>query len=327
MFRRSPINQLQWLRHRWQNRLQTVFLLGFLGCYTVLLGWLIWGSSALIWLLAITVVLFLLVPVGSPNLLMKLYGGQPLTRTQAPQLYRQLEQLAHRAELENSPSLYYLPMLQPNAMAVGTREESSIAISEGLLRILNERELAGVVAHEISHLRNDDIKVMRLADLISRLSSSLSLFGQILLLMNLPLLLFTDLNVNWLLVLVLIFAPQVSILAQLRLSRVREFNADLSAATLTGDPEGLAMALQKIERQANSFSRRVFSFSSVPDWLKTHPSTRERICRLMKLRGEEWQVPLWRVPLVYRPMPITKPVRVFSLNRYPRRQGRVIYRS
>jgi heat shock protein HtpX len=326
MFRRSSINQLQWLRHRWQNRLQTVFLLGFLGCYTVLLGWLIWGSSALVWLPAIAVVLFLFVPIQSPHLLLKLHGGRLLTRRQVPQLYQLVEKLAQRAELESSPSLYILPMRQPNAMAVGSREEPSLAISEGLLRMLSQRELAGVLAHEISHLRNDDIKVMRLACLIGRLSSGLSLFGQILLLMNLPLLLLSDLNVNWLLVLVLIFAPQVSMLAQLKISRVREFNADLGAATLTEDPEGLAMALQKIERQTNSFFRRVLPFYSMPHWLRTHPSSRERICRLMKLRGEKQQVPVRQFPSINRPIPKAEPVGIFSLNRYPHRQGRIIYR-
>ncbi|MEE4255213.1 MAG: zinc metalloprotease HtpX, partial [Desulfuromusa sp.] len=280
MFRRSSINQLQFFRHSWRNRLQTVLLLGFLACYTVLLGWLIWGSAALVWLLAITAVFLLFIPVGSPHLLMQLYGARSLRRSQAPQLYQLVEQLAQRAELENLPSLYYLPIRQPNAMAVGSREEPYIAISQGLLRMLSQRELAGVVAHEISHLRNDDIKVMRLADLISRLVGILSLFGQILLLLNLPLILFTELKVNWLLVLILVCAPQMCMLAQLRLSRVREFNADLGAVTLTDDPEGLAMALQKIERQTNGFFRRVFPFNSVSHWLNTHPSNEERICRL-----------------------------------------------
>ena len=327
MFRRSSINQLQWLQRSWQNRLQTFFLLGFLGCYTMLLGWLIWGSSALAWLLATTVMLFLFVPVESPHLLMKLYGGRLLTRTQAPELYQLVEQLAYRAELERSPSLYTLPMRQPNALAVGSREEPSLAISEGLLRILNQRELTGVLAHEVSHLRNDDIKVMRFAHLIGRLSNGLSLFGQILLLMNLPLILFTDLSVNWLLVLVLIFAPQVCMLALFSLSRVREFNADLGAASLTEDPEGLAMALHKIEQQRDLFPRRVILFYSMPDWLKTHPSTRERICRLMQLREEKRQVPVQRVSSVYRPMLMEEPVRFYAFNRYPYRQGRIIYRS
>ncbi len=319
MFRRSSINQLQWLQRSWQNRLQTFLLLGFLGCYTMLLGWLIWGSSALVWLLTTTVLLFLFVPVDSPHLLMKLYGGRLLTRTQAPDLYQLVEQLAYRAELERSPSLYVLPMRQPNALAVGSREEPSLAVSEGLLRILSQRELNGVLAHEISHLRNDDIKVMRLAHLIGRLSSVLSLSGQILLLMNLPLLLFTDLSVNWLLLLILIFAPQVCMLAQLSLSRVREFNADLGAASLTEDPEGLAMALHKIEQQRDRFFRRVVLFNSMPDWLKTHPSTRERIWRLMQLREAK--------PQVYRPIPMEEPVRFYAFNRYPHRQGRIIYRS
>ncbi len=112
---------------------------------------------------------------------------------------------------------------------------------------------------------------MQLAELAARLTRVLSLFGQVLLLLNLPLLLFTDQIINWGPVLILIFAPQISTLVQLGLSRVREFNADLGAAALTDDPQGLASALQKIERHSNSFIRRLLPIASLPHWLRTHP--------------------------------------------------------
>ncbi len=327
MLRRSSIDRNLWLRHSWQNRLQTALLFGFLGSYLLLVGWLIWGSAAVIWLLAISGTLLLSVPAASPHLLMRMYGARAISRPQAPELYQLIQRLAQRAGLEKLPVLYTLPMRQPNAMAVGKREEPIIGISEGLLRVLNQRELAGVLAHEISHLCNDDIRVMRLADFISRLTGSLSLFGQILLLLNLPLLLFTDQSVNWLLVLIMIFAPQVSSLTQFGLSRVREFNADLGAATLTGDPEGLASALQKIEQQTGGFFRRMVPVYSVPHWLRTHPPSRERIRRLMELTGREQQIPAWRVAPVYRPTIMPEPVRILSMNRYPGRHGRIIYRN
>lgn len=295
MVRRSSINQTEWFRNCWRNRLQTALLLSFLAGYLFLVGWLIWGSAVTVWLLAVSAVVFLLVPTGSPDVLMKLSGGRRLERLQHPALYRLTDDLARTAELEQAPKLYLLPTRQPNALAAGNRNEPIIAVSHGLLQLLDRRELAGVLAHEVSHLRHDDIRVMRLADSAARLTGSISLFGQILLLLNLPLLLFSEQSFNWLPVLILIFAPQVSSLAQLRLSRVREFNADLGAASLTKDPEGLASALQKIESSVGGVMQRFFGrYRMLPDWLRTHPPTRERVLRLLELteyRVEESAMP------------------------------------
>lgn len=284
MFRRSSINKNEWFRHNWQNRLQTTLLLAFLGGYLYLVGWLIWGSAATILLLAMSAALLLLAPAQSPHLFMKLTGAKPLSRWQAPELYRLTDELSGIAQLENAPKLYLLPTRQPNAFATGDRKEPIIAVSDGLLRLLNRREIKGVLAHEVSHLRHDDIRVMRMADMASRLTGSLSLFGQILLLLNLPLVFFSAQSINWLLIFILIFAPQVSSLAQLGLSRVREYNADLEAARLTEDPEGLASALQNIERTVGGFMQRFLgSYRMLPDWLRTHPPTRERVQRLLAL--------------------------------------------
>lgn len=326
MFRRSSIDRNQWFRHCWQNRLQTALLLIFLGGYLLLLGGLIWGSAAAIWLPAVIGGLLLLAPTGSPHLLMKLSGARPVSRLQAPELYRTVETLAQRAELETMPALYSLPTRQPNALAVGSREEPIIGISNGLLQLLNQRELAGVLAHEISHLRNGDLRVMQLAELVSRLTNSLSLFGQILLLLNLPLLLFSEQSINWLPVLILIFAPQVSTLAQLGLSRVREFNADLGAAALTGDPHGLAVALQKIERQVSGFFRRLLPVYYMPNWLRTHPATSERVRRLLELNGSSRELPSWRVHPAYCPPIIPQPAKVIQMSPKPGRQ-RAIYQN
>jgi heat shock protein HtpX len=287
MFRRSSINQHEWFRHNWQNRLQTAVLLAFLGGYLYLVGWLIWGSAATVLLLALSASLLLLAPAQSPHLFMKLSGARPLNRWQNPELYRLTDGLAKAAELENAPDLYLLPNRQPNAFATGDRKQPIIAVSNGLLQLLNQRELKGVLAHEVSHLRHGDIRVMRLADMAARLTGSLSLFGQILFLLNFPLALFAEQEINWLLVFSLIFAPQVSSLAQLGLSRVREYNADLGAARLTGDPQALASALLKIERTVGGFMQRILgNYRLLPDWLRTHPPTKERVQRLLQLTDQ-----------------------------------------
>jgi len=336
MLRRSPINKQQWFRHGWQNRLQTILLLSFLGSYLFLVGWLIWGSALTVWLLALSGTLLLLAPAQSPHLFIKLSGARPLSRLQNQELYNLTDGLSQVAGLDRSPELYLLPARQPNALAAGNRKEPIIAVSDGLLRLLDRREVAGVLAHEISHLRHGDIGVMRLADLIARLTGSLSLFGQILLLLNLPLVLFSAQSINWLLVVILIFAPQVSSLAQLGLSRVREYSADLGAAELTGDPHGLASALQKIERSTGGLLQRFLgNYRMLPDWLRTHPPTRQRVQRLLALaehgsaRAPAATAPVtsWKITPVRtasgmqsRPAPVI----IYST---PRRSRRVIRRE
>jgi heat shock protein HtpX len=129
--------------------------------------------------------------------------------------------------------------------------------------------------------------VMGLADLFSRLTSVLSLFGQLLLLVNLPLLLMSQVTINWFAILILIFAPHLSALAQLGLSRTREYDADLNASRLTGDPEGLARALTAIDRLQGDWLERVLLPGRrlpEPSLLRTHPPTQQRVARLLALQ-------------------------------------------
>lgn len=282
------MNNQNWIRHAAINRLQTLTLLLFLAGYLALLGWIIWGGDGIFFLIVFGVMLVLFSPTASPQLVMRLYRARPISSDEAPQIYQALNELSRRAELNYLPSLYYLPTNVINAFAVGTREKSAIAITDGLIRTLDWRELVGVLAHEVSHIRNNDIRVMGLADMASRFTSTLSTIGQILLLLNLPLILFSEHHINWWGVLILLFAPQVSALAQLGLSRVREYDADLNAAMLTGDPEGLARALVKLERSQDSLWRRVFIPGyriPEPSLLRTHPPTEERVKRLLELTG------------------------------------------
>jgi len=237
------MNNQNWIRHAAINRLQTLALLIFLAGYLALLGWILWGGDGIFLLIVFGVVLVLFSPTSSPQLVMRLYRARPISKNEAPQIYQALNELSRRAGLNYLPAPYYLPTNVINAFAVGTREKSAIAITDGLIRTLDWRELVGVLAHELSHIRNNDIRVMGLADMASRFTSTLSTIGQILLLLNLPLILFSEHHINWWAVLILLFAPQISALAQLGLSRVREYDADLNAALLTGDPEGLARAL------------------------------------------------------------------------------------
>ncbi len=283
------IDRVTWLENAWRNRLQSLLLLAVMGAFLAALGWLLWGGQGLWMLLGMGAVAVAFNPSISPALVMRLYGARPIPEHELPELHRLVAQLAGRAGLARPPSLYLVPSGMLNAFAVGTPEEASLGLTDGLLRQLNLRELAGVLAHEISHVRNRDLWVMGLADLFSRATSMLSWFGQFLLLLNLPLLMMGGVTISWSAILLLVFAPTLSALAQLALSRTREFDADLNGARLTGDPDGLASALLKIERVQGSWLERVFLPGRripEPSLLRTHPETSERVARLMALKAD-----------------------------------------
>jgi len=284
---RNDIDQQRWRQHAWLNRLQSFALLAFLAAFLGLLGWLLSGIEGVVVLLAVGAVGVLLNPSLSPRWVMRLYGASPLGPVNAPVLWRTVGHLAERAGLPVQPELYYLPSSMLNAFAVGSRQASAIAVTDGLLRRLSGRELAGVLAHEISHIRSNDLWVMGLADMFSRATSLLSLMGQFLLILNLPLILFATVSIDWFAILLLIFAPNLSALAQLALSRTREYDADLNAVRLTRDPDGLASALARIERvQGGWLERIVLPGRRIPEpsLLRTHPDTADRIARLMALK-------------------------------------------
>ncbi len=276
--------------HKVRNGLQQ---LGLLGLLALLLGYLAWvvGGESFLWGTLLGVgLLWLINPVASPRLLVRLYGAIPLSPRDMPGLYAIVEALAERAGLERLPRLYYLPSRLMNAFATGRRDDAAIVLSDGLLRRLERRELIGVLAHELAHVANGDIQVMTFADTLSRITSLLALLGQILLLLSIPALLLGLATPPLLALLVLLAAPTLSALVQLALSRNREYEADRSAAELSGDPVGLALALDKLERQQGSFwEQMMLPGRHLPDpsLLRTHPPTQERIARLMELVPEE----------------------------------------
>jgi heat shock protein HtpX len=224
----------------------------------------------------------------------RLYKARPLSSRQAPQLNAIVEELASRAGLPRSPRLYYIASPMVNAFASGTRYNAGIGVTDGILRNLGAREVAGVLAHEISHLAHGDLTAMGLADVTTRVANTVSWMGQIILFVNLPLYLVGAETLPWTMVLLMIFAPTISALLQLALSRSREFDADLSAARLTGDPRGLASALAKMERLEGGFMEHVFLPGRripEPSLLRTHPQTGERVRRLLALEGVAYEPP------------------------------------
>lgn len=288
--------------HAWVNRIQTLLLILTLLGLAAMAGWLLFGSSGLWIALAAAVVALALEPGAASWLTLRLYHAQPLPPHSAPDLWRVLRILSERAGLPSPPVLHYVPSPIFNAFAVGNRQRSAIALTDGLLRRLSGREITGVVAHEVAHIAHGDLRVMGLADYVSRLTSLFALTGQMMLLLALPWMLVAPVAVNWWGLLLLAVSPHIALLAQLGLSRVREFDADRKAVELTGDPEGLALALARIERVSRSWRGLLFPGwgNPEPSWLRTHPATEERIRRLMALSanqeapGRPPSVEVWR---------------------------------
>ncbi|MDP6706369.1 MAG: zinc metalloprotease HtpX [Alphaproteobacteria bacterium] len=277
-------------RHKRRNLLHSALLLiGIVGLLS-LTSWLALGPVVAVWLLLIWALMAVVSPRISPRVLLRLYRARPLHPTEFPAGYELLQGLARRAGLAAPPRLYYLPSATVNAFTIGGRSDAAIAVTDGLFRVLTLRELAGVLAHEISHIENNDLWVMNLADGISRLTSFLSYFGIISLFFSLPMLFIEGSFAPVLASAVLILAPTVASLLQLALSRAREFDADLDAAGLTGDPVGLARALAKLEqRHAGAWERIFLPGRRVPDpsILRSHPKTEDRVERLLSLRAKE----------------------------------------
>lgn len=283
------MNPEQWRHHKLLNKLQAALLIAVLAGLLGLLGWILGGADAAWAAVMVAIASYYFNPLLSPHWVLHLYQGRHLLPAEAPQLYQLTRALAERAGLPRTPVLYYLPTPVLNAFATSGGRVSVIGLSNGLLRHLTLEELAGVLAHEISHLRHQDLRLMSFADLLTRLTHWLSLAGQWLLLLSLPLLFLGAYQLNWLLVLILIFAPSLSALLQLALSRSREFNADLGAAELLGTPLPLAAALSKMARYQSGQERSLFwprRRVAEPSLLRTHPDSAERIRRLLDLQAQ-----------------------------------------
>ena len=291
------IDAAGWRRHRLANRLQTVVLILVLLGICAFTGSLLLGKSG-IWLALFAGLLALLVtPSTTAALTLRLYGARPIGIHEAPSIHHMLRELAQRAELPAVPAPHYIASRVVNAFATGSRRHAAIALTDGLLRTLTPRELAGVLAHEVAHIAHHDLQVMGLADYISRLTHLLAMTGQFLLLVMLPFVLTGSVEINLWGLVALALSPQLALLAQLGLSRTREFDADLAAARLTGDPAGLASALAKIEQVSRGWRAWLLPGwgNPEPSWLRTHPATHERIARLRELAARTPALPHWPV--------------------------------
>jgi heat shock protein HtpX len=276
-------------RNRVLNTVHTWLLAGGALLLLGVTAWAFGGTAGIIYAVIFGSVSMWAARRVSPRLVLSMYKAREVSAAEFPAGVRILAQVAERAGLPSTPRLYVIPSKLMNAFAVGRREQSAIAITDALARSLTARELAGVLAHEVSHIAHEDVKVMALADMVSRFTSVMSTIGLISLFLNLGSYASgREGGVPWLAVVVLLAAPTVGGLIQMALSRTREFDADLGAAMLTGDPDGLASALTKLERaQGRVWENMVLPGGRIPNpsVLRTHPLTTDRIARLMALKA------------------------------------------
>ena len=288
------MNNIQWVKNRIAAKVQSAILVVSLALLLGLMGRLIGGNQLAFMLIAGVVILYLAGPMMSTALLLKINSGRRLSPGEAPRLYGILQGLARKAELTRLPVLFYVPTDAMLAFTAGPRDNAAIAVSEGLIRGLSRQELTAVLAHEISHIRHNDIRIMAFAGMASQFTSWLSVLGQLMLILSLPLILTGQVLISWTVIFLLIFSPTLSSLIQLALSRTREYNADMSAAELMGNPEPLASALAKIDKAHKSLYSRLL-WPMVPrypqsSWLRTHPPTKERIRRLLEVRDTDHMI-------------------------------------
>lgn len=291
----KPLDPREQRRHKIRNLFHSAMLLVGMIALLCLCAWLIAGPEGIVWALIGGGLALVLAPGASPRLILGMYRAQEIPRHTLPVVHDVLSLITTKAKLPAPPRLYYVPSAMLNAFAVGRPNDAAIALTDGLLRTLSLRELAGVLAHEISHIRNNDLVVMNLADVIAQVTRIMAFGGMLLMLVSLPVWLIEYGGIPWLLILVLMLAPTFGSLLQLALSRAREYDADLDAAGLTGDPVGLASALEKMERLQGDFMERILlPGARIPDpsLLRTHPPIEKRISRLLSLSALEQEEPI-----------------------------------
>jgi heat shock protein HtpX len=276
--------------HAGANILQAGLLLMGFGALLALAAWPILGwAGVLMALFAVAAIVALAVRT-PPQAAMWLYGARRHEPGSLDQVDGLVADLAQRAALTRTPALYVVPSTMLSAFTVGSAQRSAIAVTETLLRRLTMREIAAVLAHEISHVCLGDLLVFRIADIVTRLAQALYYLGLALAALNLWHLVTGDDLVSWLTVVLLVLAPLLLNLLQLSLSRKREFAVDRAASLITGDPMGLASAISRLELSLGTPwddllppvpARKV----PLPSLLRFPPPAEKRIARLHALEA------------------------------------------
>lgn len=278
------------------NIFKTAALLGALTALLVLIGGALGGQQGMLVAFFFALVMNFASYWFSDKLVLAMYRAEPIEEAEAPGLYRVVRTLATRAGIP-MPRVYLIPSQTPNAFATGRNpERAAVAVTQGIIETLDERELEGVLAHELAHVKNRDVLIATIAATLAGAITYLAHMAQ------------------WAAIfggrrddeeegggafgaiLMAILAPIAAMLIQLAVSRAREYQADATGARLAGQPLGLAKALEKLHRasqalpmQASPATAHLFIVNPLSGgaWLtlfSTHPPIEERMARLRAMR-------------------------------------------
>jgi heat shock protein HtpX len=284
------------------NTFKTFLLVAALTGLLIAIGYLIGGAGGLVLFAAIAVVFNLVMYWFSGPMALKMSRAVEVSEQEEPELHRMIASLASRAGVPK-PGVYVTPAEQPNAFATGRNpKHASIAVTQGIQRLLPARELEGVLAHEMAHIKNRDILIASIAAMVAGAISAIANFLQFSLFFGggddeSPL------GIIGLLA-TIILAPIAALVIQLAISRQREYVADATGAELLGDPLPLADALEGLQRGAEAIPMRV-NQATAPLFIvnplaaearssrgrgmlglfSTHPPMEERVARLRRMAG------------------------------------------
>ena len=270
--------------------IRTTILLATLSGLLVAIGYLIGGASAALGFLFLAALLNMGSYFFSDKIALTMSRAKPISESEAPRLYQIVRELCTRAGLP-MPRIYMIPVDQPNAFATGRNpKHAAVAVTRGIMQLLSEDELRGVLGHELTHVKNYDILITSVA---ATIGAAITYLGYMLLWFgddnNSPLGLIGSLAM-------VLLAPLAATIIQLSISRQREFAADAGGAELTGNPESLASALLRLEEGAKAAPMQVnqaaeplyivkpFSGGGFANLFSTHPPIDERVRRLRQMR-------------------------------------------
>jgi len=275
------------------NLMKTAVLMAAITALFMAVGSALGGRSGMTMALVIAVGMNFFSYWFSDKLVLRMYNAREVDAGSAPQFYAMVQELAQRAGLP-MPKVYLIDEAAPNAFATGRNpQHAAVAATTGILRVLSERELRGVMAHELAHVRHRDILISTvsatMAGAISMLANFAMFFGG------------RGERQNPIVgLLVMILAPLAASLIQMSISRAREFEADRGGAEISGDPRALASALEKIQAYARGtplptaerhpetaqmMIMNPLSGGGLRGLFSTHPSTEERVERLLEMAG------------------------------------------
>lgn len=275
------------------NTLKIIIMLAVLSGILLAVGYFVAGKTGLIIALVLSVVMNFGSYWFSDTIVLKMYDAIPVSEQQAPELYNIVKETAGKAKMP-MPKVYILPNKTPNAFATGRNEDhAAVAVTSGILKILNRDELEGVIGHELSHIKHNDILISTMAAtiasavvVIANMAKWAALTGGA----------GDDGGRFATLIATAVVAPIAATLVQMALSRSREYYADAGSAKLTGKPEAMASSLeklsgasQKIPMDANPATAHMFivnplSSNMVMNLFSTHPPIEKRVERLRNMK-------------------------------------------